>query len=168
MNLLSSRLRLCSFRKSSLMHVGSSGNFSMTCSAFEEKLSHFTKSSGSPVFNVFCVAACGHRPDLVMVTISIFLTSRAEGKSRNQFLRPSPFGVSVMRSLIAHSFHMLVFTMILASSSVALSPDGELSFTKFTVSKIFYAPLRVHFLDRGLKSSLECRIHPHILVEKNI
>nr|APU94843.1 leucine-rich repeat receptor-like protein kinase [Pohlia nutans] len=59
-----------------------------------------------------------------MLTISIVLTSGAEGNLRNKSFCPFPLGVSVMRNFIAHSFYMLLFILILASSTLALSPDG--------------------------------------------
>lgn len=59
-----------------------------------------------------------------MLIINVLRTSGVKENLRNKRLCRSPLGVSVMRNLIEHSLPMLVFILLSASSSVALSPDG--------------------------------------------
>lgn len=76
--------------------------------------------------NIFCLTACGYRPDHAMLNISVDVMSGAELNARNKRFSQFPQGVLVMRYPIAHGFCVLVSMLLLASSSSALSPDGEL------------------------------------------
>lgn len=76
--------------------------------------------------NIFCVTMCGYRPDYAMPNISAILRPRAEVKAGEKSFRHCPRAVLNMRNRIMPSIYMLVSTLTLASSSLALSPDGEL------------------------------------------
>lgn len=76
--------------------------------------------------NVSYVIVCVYRPDHAMLNMSLDPMAGAEVYARKRNLFQCTQGVLVMSNLIAHGFYVLVSILILTSSSLALSLDGEL------------------------------------------